>query len=131
MKIEIHHYLHWAADDRVIALLTQVLTRVDAIASGERQISMNIADLKAKLQAEADALTAAVSRATTIEQSVETLLNGQAAQLAALRQQLADAAKAADIPAETFLAAIDATIAASQAVSDKLAAAVVANTAVA
>lgn len=97
--------------------------------------TMTLDELKAKLQADNDALVAAVSRATTIEQSVEALLNGQSAQIAGLRQQVKDlqdqVAAGATIDStalQPILDSIDAQLAASSSVSDKLAAAVTANT---
>ena len=117
--------------DTILAALAKVQSTVDQLVAQGGTTRMTLDDLKAKLQADNDALVAAVTRATTVEQSVETLLNGQAAQLAALRQQVTDLQNTAGIDDATIqpiLDSIDAQIAAGGSVSDKLTAAVTANT---
>lgn len=123
------------SDPAVTSALTTIAAQLADLAAKVGALSMTLDELKAKLQADNDALVAAVSRATTIEQSVETLLNGQAAQIAGLRQQVKDlqaqVAAGATVDATAFqplLDSIDAQLAAGSAVSDKLAAAVTANT---
>ncbi len=84
-----------------------------------------IADVKAKLVS----LKADVESETTVVEAVKRLLEGQAAQLADLRQQLADAIAANDPAAiQAVLDQIDAVTATNKANADALAAAVVANT---
>ncbi len=112
-------------ESKVLDLLMEIHERIGAL---ERQgvVQMaKIADVKAKLVS----LKADVESETTVVEAVKRLLEGQAAQLADLRQQLADAIAANDPAAiQAVLDQIDAVQATNKANADALAAAVIANT---
>lgn len=96
----------------VTTLLTQILTQLRAMQAQELIMDKATQD-------SIDKLNAAVADQTTIEASVETLLTGMAAQIAALKTGVSDPA---------VIAAIDAASAIVVADNAKTAAALVANT---
>jgi translation initiation factor 2B subunit (eIF-2B alpha/beta/delta family) len=124
LRIEVHHFIHHAPDEGVASALREIKALLAGLTAAEKRDTMKIDELKAKLTADAEALRAAVERSTTLEQGSRTLLEGLNAQLLALREQIGNP----DVPVEETLAAIDAQIAANQAIQDKLAADLVANT---
>lgn len=108
--VEIHVYLHDSAS--VTPALATLLTHIVAL-------SDQVTSMDATTQAKLDALAAAVAKLTTIEQSVETLLNGLSAQIAELKKGVTDPA---------VIAAIDAASAIVADNNAKFVAAVTANT---
>ena len=107
--MDIHVYLHDAIDS---ASVTQKIDRLLTLV--EQVITMDAAT-----QAKLDALSVETTKQTTIEQSVETLLNGLSAQIAELKKGQTDPA---------VLAALDAATAIVASNNAKFAAAVQANT---
>ena len=124
MRIDVHHFIHHAPDDRVASALQEIKAQLAALTASENSEIMKIDELKTKLSADAESLRAAVERSNTLEQGSKTLLEGLNAQLVALREQIANP----DVPVEATLAAIDAQIEANSAIQDRLAADLVANT---
>ncbi len=106
--MDVHFHFHGTTDPK----LTEIVTQLTALAA-------QVMTMDAATQAKLDALNAAVAKETTIEQSVETLLTGLAAQIAALKTGVTDPA---------VLAAIDSATAIVSSNNDKFQAAVVANT---
>jgi uncharacterized coiled-coil protein SlyX len=108
-RIEHHHFFHQDSADCAIG------RRLDLILARLEQLIM----IDATTQKSLDNLNAAVAAQTTVEASVETLLTGMAAQIAALKTGVTDPA---------VLAAIDSAAAIVIADNAKTAAAVAANT---
>lgn len=115
---------------RVTELLVDMRSRVIRIEA--RLVAQGVQDMatQADLQAKLDALHASVESETDVVTSVETLLTGQTQQLAALRDQLAQAiANGADPAAlQAVVDQLDAIQSLSVANRDREIAAVVANT---
>jgi len=84
MKLELHVYLH-DGDQDTHSLLTRLLAQG---ASMNAQIQAAIDDLKSKVQAE-----------TTVIASAKTLMDGLVAQIAALKDQLANGGDPATVVA--------------------------------
>lgn len=96
----------------VTGQLDQIITLLTAILAEEKTMD-------AATQASLDKLNLAVTEQTTVEASVETLLTGLSAQIAALK---------AGVTNPAVIAALDAATAIITADNTKTAAAVVANT---
>jgi hypothetical protein len=93
--------------------------KLDEIITQLSVITTQVQNMDAATQAKLDALNTAVAANTTVEQSVETLLTGLAAQIASLKTGVTDPA---------VLAAIDSATAIVSANNAKFADAVTANT---
>ncbi len=110
--VHYHYHMDMAVLSGIASDIKLLLTKLDSLRS-------TIMALDAKAQASLDNLNAKVAEQTTIEQSVETLLNGLSAEIANLKTTTTDPAVAA---------ALDAAAALVTANNDKFKAAVVANT---
>jgi hypothetical protein len=105
MRIDIHHYIHHAEEESRLARIEALLTTL--ITQGDSQM--------ATMQEAMAALTAEVTRNTSVDQSAVVLLNG-------LADQIAELLAAQDV------AGLEALVATLRADTDGLAAAVTANT---
>ena len=115
---------HGAAGS-VTQKLEEIITRLKAIKATEKIAMANVKDVQGKL----DSLKSDVENETTVVASVKTLVEGQNALLASLRQQLADAIAANDPAAmQAVVDSIDAIQATNAKNAQDLADAVVANT---
>lgn len=85
-----HHFGPGSADPRLDSILAHII----ALQAQGSTVMATLADIQAKLAS----LTASVANETSIDQSIITLVQGLAAQIAALKDQLA-AAIAANDPA--------------------------------
>ena len=110
--LQLHVHVHDDLSSGVIERLNQILTHIGALAA-------QVTHMDAATQTKLDALNTAVAQETTIEQSVETLLTGLSAQIAALKTGVTDPA---------VLAALDSATAIVATNNAKFAAAIAANT---
>lgn len=124
-----------AEDEALHHKLDAILEALHQLTAQETQQMKTFEQFKAELDARADAQEANVAEQTTIEQSIEAILQSNQVTLAALRQELADARLAGsgidDATADAILAKFDAQIAKDQALTARMKAAAVANTEVA
>jgi hypothetical protein len=108
--------------DRIVAQvrrLSVIPAQLDALQTHVVTLTKKVMQMDAATQAKLDALSAAVAANTSVEQSVKTLLEGLAAQIAELKKGVTDPA---------ILDAIDAAAALVTANTAKFAADVTANT---
>ena len=110
--MDVHLYLHDVDSVSVTQKLDQILTQMSALVA-------RVNTMDAATQAGLDKLNTAIGKQTTIETSIETLLNGLSAQIAELKKGQTDPA---------VIAALDAASAIVTANNDKAIAAVLANT---
>jgi hypothetical protein len=96
-----------------------VESKLDLLITLVSDLTKELRHMDATTQASLDKLTQAVADETTVEQSVETLLTGLAAEIADLKKNQTDPA---------VLAAIDSATAIVTSNNDKFKAAVTANT---
>lgn len=105
----------------IVLLVSILLSHLQAVVilRALQSLSRKVTRMDANTQTALDNLNAAVADETTIEQSVETLLNGLSAQIAELKAGQTDPA---------VVAALDAASALVRGNNDKFKAAVLANT---
>lgn len=113
-----------------VYVLRGIRSRIGVVEQQGRDIMLSLQDFKVALEQRDAAMKVAVERATTVEQSVKVLVEGQAAQLTALRKEVADLQNAGvDVSVlQPTLDKFDASIAAVNKNADDASALVIANT---
>ena len=120
-----------SVDRRIEAKLDYIITLLQTSSRKETRAMTKIDDLKNDFQARLDRLSAEVAAQTTVTQSAATLLDGQTANIAALKAQVEELLKSGGGDLSQFqpvLDAFDTQIAAAEAAKESLVAAVTANT---
>lgn len=126
--VVIHNHYH--SGDGANRKLDDILARLKGIQQQETDQMKTVEQFKAEMEAANTALSAEVAENQDLEQSIKTALDGQTAQLAALRKQIEDLiAGGGDATAlQPVLDALNAQIALQTATNDKLRADILANT---